>query len=72
MDHARRRADINKPMQELPPFAAKSGDPLPGGGDCQRNHQNETRRTRSNEGPLNHVLDNVGNRERLVQQKIRH
>src|SRR5207245_524085 len=50
--HARRRGDINQPVQHLPALASQPPDPSPCGRNRQRKQQNKSRETGGNERPF--------------------
>src|SRR5215471_6693159 len=72
MDDACRRAEVNEPVQELPPLASQSPDPLFRRGDSKRNEHNEARVSGHDEWTLRQVVDHSVESEELVEPDVAH
>src|SRR5579883_1201006 len=70
MNDTRRTAEIDKPVQQLPPFAAQTPYPFLRGRDGKRNHQRESDPARSDKWTARDILYDVTEHERLVQPEI--
>src|SRR5262245_49366795 len=70
MDDTGRRAEVNEPMQELPPLASQSPDPLFRRGDGERNEHDEACISGHDEWPLRQIVDHSVESEELIQPDV--
>src|SRR5512138_2951057 len=69
--HAGDCAQVSQTVQQLPPPSTKSCDPFLCRSNRQRNHHYESAETGSNKRTLVNVLNDIRNREKLIEPRIR-
>src|SRR5262245_30791974 len=70
MDDAGRRAEVNEPVQELPPLPSQSPDPLFRRGDGERNEHDEACISGHDERPLRQIVDHSVESEELIEPDV--
>src|SRR5262249_24862442 len=70
MDHAGNAAEVNQTMHLLPPRSAKPGDPFPGGGHREWDHERHTNHAGEDKWPLDDVLQDFAPKERLIKPHV--
>src|SRR5262245_54376443 len=70
MNHTRRAAEINQAMDHLPSRTPETGDPLSGGGDCEREHESDSDHAGRDEWPLDYILKDFVQNELLIECNV--
>jgi hypothetical protein len=70
MDDTGRRAEVNESVQELPPLASQSPDPLFRRSDGERNEHDEACISGHDEWPLRQIVDHSGESEELIEPDV--
>src|SRR5262245_13154632 len=70
MDDTGRRAEVNEPVQELPPLASQSPDPLFRRGDGEGDEHHEACISGHDEWPLRQIVDHSVESEKLIEPDV--
>src|SRR5262245_19527142 len=70
MDHTGGCTDVNQTMQELPPLASQSDDPIPRRSNSEGNQHHKARITGHDEWPLREIIDHSVESKELIEPDI--